>query len=224
MMRCSILKCSSHLELFHLFLCFPVTLQCCVELSFQRIHWAVKWSLTRQRNNFDINCSPLTFCNVCIDQLWRTLKYDYFAEPSTETEIRHNSPCISVQPPAHTSWYDFCAPGRLHTPDTPAPGPLHSKVSAPLCVCCSGGPEPVPSLPPRHLQGELLCCSPPDRGSNSPLCWQQCGWACNFVQGTPSCTEGMSLCLPGQDPWDQPSSPQCTPGRRCDHRAKIQAA
>ncbi len=42
---------SSHLEVFHLLLGLPVTLQRCVELSFKRIHGAVQRRLTGQREH-----------------------------------------------------------------------------------------------------------------------------------------------------------------------------
>lgn len=142
----------------------------------------------------------------------------------TDHNLKPNSPCTSAQPPGHTPWCDFCAPGTDHTPDTPAPGPPRSKASAPLCVCCSVAPEQEPSLSPQHLAGRVQSHSPPDPDSSSPLCWRRCGWACSFVRGKPSGTEGKNLCPPVRGPGDRSSSPQCTPGRRCDRKAKTPAA
>lgn len=170
----------------------------------------------KQRHSSEVFVSnPRKLVLFTLLKLHRKLKF---------MKINTNLPCTSAQPPAHTSWYDFCAPGKHHTPDTPAPGPPHSKVSAPPCVCCTGAPEQELSLPPRHLPDGLRGQSPPDPDSSSPLCWQQCGWVCSFFRGTLSCTEGTSQCLLGQGPGVQSSSPQCTPGRKCDHRARILAA
>lgn len=136
-----------------------------------------------------------------------------------------NSPCTFCQHPGHTPCCDSGAPGTDHTPDTPAPGLPHSTASAPPCAGCSvGAPVQEPSLPPPHLPGRLQCRSPPDRDSNSPLCWQRCDWACSTGPGTSSCTEGRSRRLLGWDSSAVPSSPRCNLCRRCDRRAKRRAA